>query len=95
MLAQETSGPADPGGRADERTGADPAHDRGHERGHCFFWRTLNQATDGFSVHLIGAFIVIDGGLSLGPVNAITMAVCDSAEGESGLLGGLVNPRSG
>ncbi|GAA3044256.1 DHA2 family efflux MFS transporter permease subunit [Pseudonocardia yunnanensis] len=55
-----------------------------------FLWLTLNPATDGF-VHLMGAFVLIGGGFSLGLVNAIAMAVRDSGEGESGLLSGLVN----
>ncbi|GAA1324788.1 MFS transporter [Pseudonocardia xinjiangensis] len=56
-----------------------------------FLWLALNPATDGFSVHLLGAFLLIGAGLGLGIVNAFTAAVRDSGEGESGLLSGLVN----
>lgn len=56
-----------------------------------FLWLTLNPATDGPSVHLIGAFILIGSGFSLSLVNAIAIAVRHSADGESGLLSGLVN----
>jgi EmrB/QacA subfamily drug resistance transporter len=54
-------------------------------------WLALNPATDGFSGHLLGAFLLIGAGLGLGIVNAFTAAVRDSGDGESGLLSGLVN----
>ncbi|SDE03473.1 MFS transporter [Glycomyces harbinensis] len=54
-------------------------------------WLALNPVTSGYSVHLFGSFTLIGSGLGLGIVNATTMAVRDSGEGESGLLSGLVN----
>ncbi|WP_227998958.1 MFS transporter [Nocardia australiensis] len=54
-------------------------------------WLALNPATSGLSVHLVGSFLLIGGGLGLGVVNAMATAVRDSGEGESGLLSGLVN----
>jgi EmrB/QacA subfamily drug resistance transporter len=54
-------------------------------------WLALNPAIDGFSVHLLGAFLLIGAGLGLGIVSAVTAAVRDSEDGESGLLSGLVN----
>ncbi|GAA4700800.1 drug resistance transporter, EmrB/QacA subfamily [Promicromonospora umidemergens] len=56
-----------------------------------FLWLVLNPTTDGFSINLLGAFLLIGIGLGLGLVNAISMAVRDSGDGESGLLSGLVN----
>ncbi|MBB5836211.1 EmrB/QacA subfamily drug resistance transporter [Kribbella italica] len=53
-------------------------------------WLTANPAT-GLSVHLVGSFLLIGTGLGLGLVNATAMAVRDSADGEAGLLSGLVN----
>ena len=55
-----------------------------------FAWLTLNPVTDGFSVHLVGAFVLIGAGTALALVNAIAMAVRDGGDGESGLLSGLV-----
>ncbi|MFD4460868.1 MFS transporter [Nocardia sp. NPDC058480] len=56
-----------------------------------FLWLALDPTTSGFSVSLLGAFLLIGTGLGLGAVNATAMAVRDSADGESGLLSGLVN----
>ncbi|MFW5418721.1 MFS transporter [Nocardiopsis sp. CNT-189] len=56
-----------------------------------FLWLLLDPATGGFSAGLLGAFLLIGTGLGLSLVNAIAMAVRDGAEGESGLLSGLVN----
>lgn len=56
-----------------------------------FLWLALDPTTSGFSVSLLGAFLLIGAGLGSGLVNATAMAVRDSAEGESGLLSGLVN----
>ena len=47
--------------------------------------------TTAFTWQHIGAFLLIGLGLGLGLVNGMAMAVRDSAEGESGLLSGLVN----
>ncbi|MFC4562340.1 MFS transporter [Nocardiopsis mangrovi] len=54
-------------------------------------WLVLNPATDGFSAHLLGAFLLIGTGLGLSTTNAVTMAVRDSGEGESGLISGLIS----
>ncbi|PRX69456.1 MFS transporter [Nonomuraea fuscirosea] len=54
-----------------------------------FVWLALDRTAGGFSLTLLGAFVLIGAGLGLGAVTA--MAVRDSAEGESGLLSGLVN----
>ncbi|GAA2274111.1 MFS transporter [Glycomyces scopariae] len=54
-------------------------------------WLAMNPVSSGYSVHLLGSFTLIGAGLGLGIVNATTMAVRDSGEGESGLLSGLVN----
>ncbi len=51
----------------------------------------LDPTTSGFSISLLGAFLLIGTGLGLGLVNGIAMGVRDSAEGESGLLSGLIN----
>ncbi|GAA4545470.1 MFS transporter [Amycolatopsis samaneae] len=56
-----------------------------------FLWLALDQTADGFSVSLLCAFVLIGTGLGLSVVNATAMAVRDSAEGEAGLLSGLVN----
>lgn len=56
-----------------------------------FLWLAMDPTTSGFSVSLLGAFVLIGSGLGLGLVNATAMGVRDSAEGESGLLSGLVN----
>ncbi|OZM77515.1 MFS transporter [Pseudonocardia sp. MH-G8] len=56
-----------------------------------FLWLALDPTTSGFSVSLLGAFLLIGTGLGLGLVNAFAMAVRDSAEDESGLLSGLIN----
>ncbi|MGH8876995.1 MAG: MFS transporter, partial [Stackebrandtia sp.] len=56
-----------------------------------FVWLALDPTTSGFSLSLLGAFLLIGTGLGLGAVNATAMAVRDSAEGESGLLSGLVS----
>lgn len=53
-------------------------------------WIAVNPAT-AFTWQHIGAFILMGLGLGLGLVNGMAMAVRDSAEGESGLLSGLVN----
>jgi hypothetical protein len=55
-----------------------------------FVWLTLNPVTAGFSVHLVGAFVLLGAGMALALVNAIAMAVRDGGDGESGLLSGLV-----
>ncbi|MFC4562338.1 MFS transporter [Nocardiopsis mangrovi] len=54
-------------------------------------WLVLNPMTDGFSAHLLGAFLLLGAGLGLGIVTATTIAVRDSGEGESGLISGLIN----
>lgn len=54
-----------------------------------FVWLALDRTAGGFSLTLLGAFVLIGAGLGLGAVTA--MAVRDSAEGESGLLSGLVD----
>lgn len=56
-----------------------------------FLWLVLDPTTSGFSVSLLGAFLLIGLGLGLGLVNGTAMGVRDSAEGESGLLSGLIN----
>ncbi|WP_020672443.1 MFS transporter [Amycolatopsis nigrescens] len=56
-----------------------------------FLWLAMDPTTTGFSVSLLGAFLLIGTGLGLGAVNATAMAVRDSTDGESGLLSGLVN----
>lgn len=56
-----------------------------------FLWLALDPTTTGFSVSLAVAFVLIGTGLGLGAVSATAMAVRDSADGESGLLSGLVN----
>ncbi|MGY6654802.1 MFS transporter [Amycolatopsis sp. TRM77291] len=56
-----------------------------------FLWLAGDPTTSGFSISLLGAFLLIGTGLGLGAVNATAMAVRDSADGESGLLSGLVN----
>jgi EmrB/QacA subfamily drug resistance transporter len=53
-------------------------------------WLLLNPTATGFSPNLLGAFSLIGAGLGLGSVNAVTMAVRDSGEGEGGLLSALV-----
>lgn len=55
-----------------------------------FVWIALNPATS-FTWQHIGAFVLLGLGLGLGIVTGMTMAVRDSAEGESGLLSGVVN----
>ncbi|MHA6616656.1 MFS transporter [Pseudonocardia sp. DLS-67] len=54
-------------------------------------WLLLDPTTDGFSATLLGAFLLIGLGLGLGAVNATAMAVRDTADGEGGLLSGLIN----
>ncbi|MFF0740359.1 MFS transporter [Streptomyces sp. NPDC004111] len=56
-----------------------------------FLWLVLDPTASGFSLSLLGAFLLIGSGLGLGLVNATAMGVRDSAEGESGLLSGLIN----
>lgn len=56
-----------------------------------FLWLAMDPTTSGFSVSLLGAFVLIGTGLGFGLVNATAMGVRDSADGESGLLSGLVN----
>ncbi|WP_020496425.1 MFS transporter [Sciscionella marina] len=56
-----------------------------------FVWLVLDPTTSGFSVSLLGAFLLIGAGMGLGLVNATAMGVRNSAEGESGLLSGLIN----
>ncbi|SDK03438.1 drug resistance transporter, EmrB/QacA subfamily [Lentzea albidocapillata subsp. violacea] len=56
-----------------------------------FLWLAMDPTTSGFSVSLLGAFVLIGLGLGLGLVNATAMGVRDSEAGESGLLSGLVN----
>lgn len=56
-----------------------------------FLWLALDPTTTGFSLSLVGAFVLIGAGLGLGAVSATAMAVRDSADDESGLLSGLVN----
>jgi EmrB/QacA subfamily drug resistance transporter len=54
-------------------------------------WLALDPTADGFSATLLGAFLLIGLGLGLGAVNATAMAVRDTADGEGGLLSGLIN----
>jgi EmrB/QacA subfamily drug resistance transporter len=54
-------------------------------------WLALNPTTSGFSIPLLGAFLLIGLGLGLGAVNATAMGVRDAAGGEGGLLSGLIN----
>ncbi|MBB4930572.1 EmrB/QacA subfamily drug resistance transporter [Lipingzhangella halophila] len=54
-------------------------------------WLVVDPTTSGFSASLLGAFLLIGGGLGLAAVNATAMAVRDSTEGESGLISGLIN----
>lgn len=54
-------------------------------------WLVLDPTTDGFSATLLGAFVLIGLGLGLGAVNATAMAVRDTADGEGGLISGLIN----
>lgn len=54
-------------------------------------WLVLDPTASGFSLSLAGAFVLIGTGLGLSAVNATAMAVRDSADGEAGLLSGLVN----
>ncbi|WP_216214531.1 MFS transporter [Amycolatopsis aidingensis] len=56
-----------------------------------FLWLTWDPTTSGFSLSLLGAFLLIGTGLGLGLVNATAMGVRESADGESGLLSGLIN----
>ncbi|WP_031469666.1 MFS transporter [Sciscionella sediminilitoris] len=56
-----------------------------------FVWLVLDPTTNGFSASLCGAFLLIGAGMGLGIVNATAMGVRNSAEGESGLLSGLIN----
>ncbi|MFE3442616.1 MFS transporter [Nocardia sp. NPDC059180] len=56
-----------------------------------FLWLALDPTTSGFSGSLAAAFVLIGTGLGLGAVSATAMAVRDSADGESGLLSGLVS----
>lgn len=48
-------------------------------------------STGGFSIVLLGAFLLIGLGLGLGFVYATTTGVTGSGEGETGLLSGLIN----
>ncbi|PSK99983.1 hypothetical protein CLV63_102110 [Murinocardiopsis flavida] len=54
-------------------------------------WLVVDPTAGGFSASLLGAFLLIGTGLGLSAVNATAMAVRDSAEGEAGLLSGLIN----
>lgn len=54
-------------------------------------WLVLNPDSSGFSVNLLGAFLLIGAGLGLGLVNATALAVRDAAGDDKGLLSGLVN----
>ncbi|WP_280458437.1 MFS transporter [Nocardia carnea] len=54
-------------------------------------WLATAPTTAGFSIGLLGAFLLIGAGLGLGTVNAVAMAVRNSADSETGLLSGLVN----
>ncbi len=56
-----------------------------------FLWLVLDPTTTGFSAGLLGAFLLIGTGLGLSLVTATAMGVRDSADGESGLLSGLIN----
>lgn len=53
-------------------------------------WIALNPA-DSFTWQHTGAFLLTGTGLGLGSVGAISMAVRDTGDGETGLLSGLVN----
>lgn len=54
-------------------------------------WLALDTTRTGFSASLLIAFLLIGLGLGLGAVNATAIGVRDTAEGEGGLLSGLVN----
>ncbi|GAB7046125.1 MFS transporter [Catenuloplanes indicus] len=56
-----------------------------------FTWLLLNPADGGYSAHTAAAFVLLGAGAGVGLVNAIAIAVRDAAEGESGLLSGLVS----
>jgi predicted MFS family arabinose efflux permease len=53
-------------------------------------WLAFDLTSSGFSASLLGAFVLIGGGLGLSAVNATAMSVRDATEGEAGLLSGLI-----
>lgn len=54
-------------------------------------WLTFDPTDSGFSVTLLGAFLLIGAGIGLSSVHATTLAVRDAAAHEAGLLSGLLN----
>lgn len=54
-------------------------------------WLAFDQTASGFSLSLLGAFLLIGAGIGLSGVYATTTAVRDSVPGETGLLSGLIN----
>ncbi|MCW4457164.1 MFS transporter [Microbacterium sp. MPKO10] len=56
-----------------------------------FLWLALDQTANGFSLSLLGSFVLIGIGIGLTSVYATTTAVRDAVAGESGLLSGLIN----
>ncbi len=54
-------------------------------------WLAFDQTTNGFSLSLLGAFLVIGIGIGLSSVYATTTAVRDAVAGDTGLLSGLIN----
>ncbi|MFD2422713.1 MFS transporter [Amycolatopsis pigmentata] len=54
-------------------------------------WLAFDLTRSGFSASLLGAFVLIGGGLGLSAVNATAMSVRDATEAEGGLLSGLIS----
>lgn len=54
-------------------------------------WLAFDQTASGFSLSLLGAFLLIGVGIGLSGVYATTTAVRDAVAGETGLLSGLIN----
>lgn len=54
-------------------------------------WLALDQTASGFSLSLLGAFLITGTGIGLSSVYATTIAVRDAVASETGLLSGLIN----
>lgn len=54
-------------------------------------WLAFDRTASGFSLSLLGAFLLIGVGIGLSGVYATTTAVRDAVAGETGLLSGLIN----